>query len=686
MMRLTLGILGILPLMLQAQTFQPVQTEEQIKAELNFLVSTVDGGDNVGFAYTGTAERLSGKVLPLSYYSTARYWADYVGSLPGNNLRVTNVFHPGDYTVGPQDPFGSGGLLQVERVNVYNGANIYDAACWQIALAVCGSNGLGQHLFSLAENQDTLLLVGYDGQATQATPGANRATTRGAIFKYNGASIAKAENAYYFRMVPRNWLSRDPFVDTEYMSYITTVDLPPDNPDYKPGYITWTDWKPITGENAWAFFIGPLQTAMLKSKAAGNRSIPFSSTTIKPQVPFTSTAVQNALGTLVGLAHMQSEIGGIYYACKGSLGNVGGEPVNPYEVSVENNASALAGLVLFHQILNDQLQSGLLSESQTSQVNQALAIIDTMLHGGTTPQGLQTKGLLAFFREHAWNQTEGLFYQGGIANDPGASTAWSPTSEPKAVDVNTWGVTAIGQRLLDSWFGFGTAYRNWQNVKTWGGFYGPDGTLWGVGYSNKDREDGGAGINSAEWTAGAINMLRCLIQQYGEVGTQEAAGYVDDLQRDHDSMVKNLLTLRTDRYPTEPAYADVRPKGAGEDGSYEQLVPIPSGKLAFLYASKRYFIPFGWYANPLPSTTSTSWAIMLHYQFNPLAVGGSYATPAMFENLARRPTALLNYLGQWTKRNLPGGAGRSLLKSRTAHQGPAKQSAKRPVGLGVGSA
>ncbi len=52
------------------------------------------------------------------------------------------------------DPSSPGKDLQVERVNVYNGTDIYDAACWQIALAVCGKAGMqgpsGSSLFDLA--------------------------------------------------------------------------------------------------------------------------------------------------------------------------------------------------------------------------------------------------------------------------------------------------------------------------------------------------------------------------------------------------------------------------------------------------------------------------------------------------------------------------------------------------------
>ncbi len=608
-----------------AQDFPSVQTEQQVVSELNFLTSTVD---QVGLTYQGTVGDLNGLRLPLSYYSTADYWAKYVGSLPGNDLHVVDVYNPMDYTLTPQ-PGSPGGDLQIERVNVFNGTDIYDAACWQIALAVCGKAGLksssGQDLFAIAQNQNTLLKAGYDGNAPEPHPGANRAVTRDdGVFSYNGEKIASSNEAYLFRMITRNWLSKDPFIGTPYMQYIQAENLP-QNSDYQAGKITWMDWKPITGENAWAFLIGPLQTAYLQQVSSGSQFVPFS-----------SDPVQNALGILYALGRMQSEIGAIYYACQGSLGNQGDQPVNPYQVSVENNASSLAGLLIFQQVLADELKYETdLSADQKQQVQTALSQIAAMIHGGPTPQGTQTKGLLSFFKNNAWNPDEGIFYQGGEANNPQLGADWVPVSEPKAVDVNTWTVSVLGQPLIDQWFGSCSAYKIWQKVKSWGGFVGPDGSIWGVGYSDQDgngKEDSASkGIISAEWTAGAINMLRCLIQQYqampltakcSSCQRMQNSKCVQDLQKDHDSMLKNLMTLRTDLYSTTEAYSSVRP------GDYLSLVPIPSDKLAFLYASKRYMLPFGWYANPLPSTTSTSWAILLHYNFNPFKIGGDYSPPS----------------------------------------------------------
>jgi hypothetical protein len=97
-----------------------------------------------------------------------------------------------------------------------------------------------------------------------------------------------------------------------------------------------------------------------------------------------------------------------------------------------------------------------------------------------------------------------------------------------------------------------------------------------------------------------------MITQYDQVkgdNHSKAKTIVEDLKKDQNSMFKHLMTLRTDNYPTETAYASVRP------AQYASIVPMPADKLAFVYASKRYMIPFGWFSNPLPSTASTSCAV-----------------------------------------------------------------------------
>lgn len=591
------NLLLSLPIFLQAVSYTPLDSDQDVRKMISFMTDPVKKS---GASYVGTAGSLKNCILPLSYYSTADYWGKYVGGLPGNNCTVVDVYNPNDYTLTPS-PQSPGVDLQVERVNVYNGIDIYDGGTWQIGLALAAKAGVkgpkGASLFSIANNQNQLLLLGYDGNASNIPAmGANRATSHDdGTFTYNGKMILQPSQAYYFRMVPRNWLSTDPFKDTKYAHYVTATGLPP-NPDYQVGKITWMDWKPITGENAWAFLIGPLQLAWLEHDG---------------KVPLNCTAVQNALQVLYAFRCMQSPIGAVYYATKGSLGNTGNKPVDPFEVSVENNASLLSGLLLFQEILKHY------PNDPTAKT--ALQEINVMIHGGgPTPRGYPTQGLLSFFQKYAVDGQNGIFYQGGLANDPAYPSVWVPTREPKAVDVNTWSLSVIGAPLFDSWFGVGAAYNVWQNVKEWGGFYGPDGTLWGVCYSNQDNH----GVLSAEWTAGAINLVRILMAQY-EAACEHT--YVASLAKDEKSMVKHLTSLRTDHYAKEKAFDGVRPL------DYSHLVPMPSDKLAYLYASKRYDIPFGWFANPLPSTTSTAWAIMLHYNYNPFQLGGSYVNNQLLQ-------------------------------------------------------
>jgi len=463
-------------------------------------------------------------------------------------------------------------------------------------------------------------------------------------FLYNGCEVSSPKEAYYYRQVPTTFKNEDPlpefvtFVDSN-GNKIPVQNLPDTNGSYPKVSISWTDWKPITGENIWAFLIGPLHAALLKYKKS-------------PCVPFQSVAVQNAIAVLGTFQKMQSAIGGIYYAPEGSMTNIGSEPVSRYEVSVENNISALGGLLVFRRVLREELHAAVLSTQERYDINKSLGIIQTMLYGGTYQVDSQfgqkekrtTCGLLSFLKNEAWEAKGGKFYSGGEANKVDEVThheiaKWIPHTI-QAVDVNTWGIAVLGQNFLDGTYGFGTAYQLWEKLKSWGGYYGGSQNgvnqeLWGVGYSDQDHEDNGglepnnnSGILSGEWTAGAITALRVLITQYEQVinagvekpeNIEKAKIYLVSLKKDHNTMVSHIQSLRTDRYACEDAFKSVRPP------NYQSLINIPPNKLGYLYANKRYLIPFGWYANPIPSMASTTWAVMLHYNFNPFSVNGDYS-------------------------------------------------------------
>lgn len=645
--------------------FSTFHSKEEIKKIIRFLTSDVESTSTdlskPGVTYVGTAGELKGKKLPLSFYCTNEYWQQYVLQLSEEYPLSVDIYNSSKDTLTPMP--GSRGQHQVERINIKSGCNIYDASTWQIALALAGEDGLrgdgDEDLFTLANNQNTLLKLGHDGNDNDDDQqkvlhfDSNRGVSlRDPEVKllYNGCEVTNPKEAYFYRQVPTTFKNLDPLPGNVEVKDPDGNKVPvqylPDGGTYPKICISWTDWKSITGENIWAFLIGPLHTALIKYKKF-------------PCVPFKSLAVQNAIAILGTFQKMQSRIGGIYYAPSGSLANMGNEEVSPYEVSVENNISALGGLLVFRRVLQEELCFGYLSAGERNDIKKALEVIQTMLYGGTyqvtSLQGINktrnTKGLLSFLKNEAWDTAGKKFYSGGEANKVDQITnqemaEWIPHLT-QAVDVNTWGLAVLGQKFLDSTYGFGTAYQLWQNVKSWGGYYGgsqnnDDRELWGVGYSDNDYAGNGeidptdySGILSGEWTAGAITALRALITQYNqviEIGKEspehlkQAKKYIADLKKDHNSMVIHIQSLRTDLYANEKTFDAVRPL------NYQSLVHIPPDKLGYLYASKRYLVPFGWYANPIPSTASTTWAVMLHYNFNPFSVYGDY-----FANDLRNP-------------------------------------------------
>jgi hypothetical protein len=245
-------------------------------------------------------------------------------------------------------------------------------------------------------------------------------------------------------------------------------------------------------------------------------------------------------------------------------------------------------------------------------INEALQLGNAMINGGVLNKNRTTSGLLSFFKNFAWQNGE--FVQGGRADDPSSAIKWMPNLQTRAVDVNTWGITALGPLQIDTWFGFGAAYQNWQQVKQWGG-YGIGKTLWGVGFSDQDGngiDTSGnyrQGILSTEWTAGAITMLRTLIAYYQTI-PPESSQYLEAKR-----FLEAVKKMRVDTYATVP-FPD-------QPQNYRQLLPLGQTR-PYIYASKRYLIPFGWYANPIPSTCATAWIIMVADDYNPFVYGGGY--------------------------------------------------------------
>ena len=595
-------ILGALAMGAVASAALGASTEEAdpVARSYRFLVMPLERG---GVLYTATAGSLDRKRLPLSFIDDARYWGDKVCRFPAQDCAVQLRYNPHDYGVRPDDNLA--GDLLTERVNTHSGTNLYDAATWQIAVVLGAPAHLARDAYTLATNQNLLLEAGHYGNASEPAEGMIRGITRGDVFVYNGERIRDPAAAYAFRMLPRSWLSPDPFLeagnDGPYASLVKTSGLPHGNPVYRPGLASWTDYKPITGENAWAFLLGPLHAARLH----------YQGTLGQTHVPFDEPALQNALPLLGTFAAMQSALGGVYYAPAGTVQNQGKEVVDPFFVSVENTFSLYAGLHVLEDTLGNTLQRDTtLGRGEREQIARAQQQLQVLLRGGTHANGRQTAGLEDFLHRHAWQ--DGSFVQGGRANAPDAAAPWIPTRGPRAVDVVTWGIATLGAGRLDAWHGAGSAFRAWQDMKRWGG-YGKGRQLLGVGFSDVDGNgidangDYRAAIVSSEWTAGAITAVREMIGHYAALDAKDPAAaqageWLAELRADERGMLEGLEALRLDRVP---------------DAGFDAL--LAAGSQPYLYANRRAMVPFGWYANPLPSTCATAWRVMLARNFNPLA-------------------------------------------------------------------
>lgn len=577
----------------------PVVDDSEIANLVKFLVSEQ-------LLVTGK----SNQQVPLSYYVGTQndvdsYFGDYICS-SDNSCSVVDSLYDDPFAIlgrglPPQQGTAQDALqaqAQLERTDMKYGADIYDAATWQIALALAAKNN-----YLDAQKAKTLI----DNQLQAIVDESNRATST--AFKYGySKSITDPALAFTFRMIATNFINKDPFADGKYKDSVTW-DYDPDemakndpehhDADYFKAISTWSDWKPITGENAWAQLIGPLQAEYLLNNG---------------KVATDSPALVNAINSLYAFSAMQAGIGAFYYAPQGSQGNQGSIPNG--EISVENNFSALGGLQILKHVLQNM--------EQTDKVTTALAQIDVMLNGGTTVNGFKTVGLLSFIYNGAYNSKTGLFYTHGTATTPSSQSDWQPDTSDNpgamAIDINTWGTSALGVETLDKWFGDGSAMKLWQQIRTRGGYYN-DGNLWGVGYTlDNNAGDNPEQIMSTEWTAGAINALQSMIAYYQQKGVDTT-----QLNADLASMQRGIKNLRNDNY-LKAGFQNATPAN--------NFVKIPAEEgMGYLYASKRFAIPFGWNANTLPSTTSNAWVLMNHFNYNPFQYGGKltgedYPVPA----------------------------------------------------------
>eukprot|EP00475_Leptophrys_vorax_P033916 TRINITY_DN540_c0_g1_i1.p1 TRINITY_DN540_c0_g1~~TRINITY_DN540_c0_g1_i1.p1 ORF type:complete len:488 (+),score=133.80 TRINITY_DN540_c0_g1_i1:215-1678(+) len=268
---------------------------------------------------------------------------------------------------------------------------------------------------------------------------------------------------------------------------------------------------------------------------------------------------------------MQNGTGSVYYGPR----HQGFESLPGDNVSTENNASLYAGL----HCLRSTLKEVPASPDITALIQRVEHVI---------------KGIEYFVRSKVFNNEKPSIEQGGTVN--GVELV---PSGGFALDCQTWGLLAWGE-AVEHWFGNGKAFGVWQHARQTAGFFDDGKELCGVGYSDENSSPKNAKLVSGEWTLGAIITCKVLAEFY----KVDADNKYTSLQADIDSMTK---------YVTQ-----------------NLIESVGDGQQAVKYASKRYAIDFGkggWWANSIPSTTSTAWMVMLQKNFNPFYYGGEMRCP-----------------------------------------------------------
>jgi len=164
-----------------------------------------------------------GELVPLSYYiggkhDVANYFGDFV-CMTDNTCSVTDSLYSDPFAIlgrGLPPQLGSDddkarAQAQLERTDMRYGADIYDAATWQIALAAAAHHGYLDK--STAEK-----LIG--NQTKRLLNNHNRATNQSFKYGYK-TTISDPRKAFAFRMIATDFINKDPFYQGPYQDFVT---------------------------------------------------------------------------------------------------------------------------------------------------------------------------------------------------------------------------------------------------------------------------------------------------------------------------------------------------------------------------------------------------------------------------------------------------------------------------------
>lgn len=508
------------------------------------------------------ANRYGDVTLPKSFDSNA-YW-QYLVNHNSDYQSFINLYDTHNCVV----PVDDKNKATIERAMQQQGLDIYDGAVWQIALAIAAKDNPAYLLD--VEGFKNFLARGIQG------PGSFQSYYAFNGYTYNGVSMPLAKNSYLLKFVSPSWASNYDGVNDCNMQ--------------------WPEWSAVTGEEAWAVFIGPVQSIYLLNDGANN-----------PKWSSDAQAgdyIQLGINALGAIQQMQAPNGGVYR-------NVAppGQPQN-FDISLENNFSLYAGLTMFEQALKAQVatQSAKLKTLNKTANSAAVSKLQQSIASDVdyiTRTNIIRQGLVKFFAGQGgisvFDRAGNYFY---------SSVNGTAVSKDFAVDVQTWGATVIAtspkkdpqypdepdllQTMTDT-YGADLMYNILESAISQSGYYDNTNKLLGVGYTAQKKEDPFYEL-SGEWTLGAINAAIVLADHYKQDADKRAT-----LIKQAGEMIVGVTNEASNL------------QGSQTGGT---------SRLSYLYANKRAFIPFGWFSNKSPATASTGWSLMVNSCFNPLELGG----------------------------------------------------------------
>ena len=509
-------------------------------------------------------------VMPKSYDDT---WKNYWSFLKDNNTTYQKYIQ------------NNATDAKTERVMTHNGLDIYDGSVWSIALALAiqteGVKPEQKYWYDQSIKQYKRVLStgrsfvrNTDGTASgwstyRAGFGADQWTgipdeTKPLCYNPNDCAknnVTSTDNAYFIK-----------FIAPLTSHLVDPLDGTSNN--------NWVEYGAVTGEQAWAALIGPIQTAyLLNGGSVGNKYWA------------NDDWIDIAINTLPSLQMMQdSTSGGVYRDVVPNGVKPTDDPAKYFDISTENDQSLYAGLSMLKTALNARknLPTGNASNTYT----QAIANIDDM-------QEKLRKFFVNSIVTHSFDGEDYTFVSSSLNTH---TDNWDATTF--AVDTQTWGISVFlsDPKLRDAIVNSRDKYifyKLWQSAINLSGYHDADGKLLGVGYTYQNPGDDYYQM-SGEWTLGAINAAIDLIQYYSSLDDDKAKAIVDTVSAQAKDLMAGINSHIATTY---------------EDEHGNEL-------LGYLYANSRANIPFGWYSNAMPATASTAWALMLEKGYSPFILGG----------------------------------------------------------------